>query len=203
MFNLFSKKVKKVKNKIEKLNCVILRRIINSNTFLLSTPKRKNEYFNGYIWDFIIVDVIYGLLNDVSFVAEIRAERYSELLGDLAGYQVYNLKKDGVSFNTKALISYKGVRKDLLVEMVKGIDIWSYDKILTLYGFDSQVISDSCSDAEIDSAVTEKFLIAIEPCNDGDDLLIKISNNIITTEQLSNKLAETLSMYGLSLEYQL
>jgi hypothetical protein len=193
-----SKKKQYVEKAIAILDCVVIKRGKEQNSFLLSPPKWISNYNNRYVWEFIVIDIIYSLLRGFSFATEIRFNQYSELLKDIKGYKTCNLKRDGNNL-TNIFYSNEGVKKDILVELKKGMDIWSYDGLVSFYGVNSK-ISDECI---LDTAILDASVLKIEPCNDGNALLIRISEKIITEQHLYKSLVDILSAYGISLESEL
>lgn len=195
MFSISGKKQHSEKAK-DGLEYVVIKRGTGQNSFMLCPPKWINNYFNGYIWDYAVVDVIYELLKGIPFAAEVRFEQYWELLSDIKGYQTLDMKKDSNDVYSKVIFSNGGVKKDILVEMMKGMDIWSYDGILKLYGVGSEISVGN----NLDAALLDNFKVTIEPCNDGSDLLIRIGERFITVQQFYEKLTDIFSIYGIRLE---
>jgi len=191
-----SKKKQQGEKATEGLEYVVIKRSNEQNSFLLSPPKWISNYYNRYVWEFALIDIIYGLLNGFPFAAEVRFDQYSELLSDIKGYKMCNLLRN-IDYTTKIFYSNEGVKKDILVELKKGMDIWSYDGLLSFYGFCSKISDEGSS---FDTKVLDTSIISIEPCNDGNALLIRINEYLVTVQQLSEKLNYILSSYGIQLE---
>lgn len=194
----FFKKKQHVDKEKDLLNCVVIRKGEEQNTFFVSPLKWISNYENSYVWDFILIDIIYNLLKSFPFATEVRFNQYSEILRDIEGYKICDLKRNG-DYLSNIFYSNEGVKKDILIELKRGMDIWSYDGLLSFYGLNSK-ISNYCI---IDSAILDASILKIEPCNDGNALLIKISEETINEQNLYKSLNDILSTYGFKLKSEL
>lgn len=113
----------------------------------------------------------------------------------LKGYCAFSLESDGNNA-TKIFYSNEGAKKDILVELKKGMDIWSYDGLLTFYGVNSIINNNLLMNRKL----LDTSILVIEPCNDGDALLFKIVEELLTEQQLIDKLSDILSAYNIKLE---
>lgn len=196
MFNRSKKK--QTDRAIEDLEYVVIKRGKENDVVLLSPPKWINKYRNGYIWEYIVVDTIYNLLKGFTSAVEIKFEQYSEQLNDIVGYKVYSLKRDSKS-TSKIFYSIGGVKKDIIIELKKGMDIWSYDGLLTFYVVETTI----CDESNLNKIISDHTVLTIEPCNDGNDLQFRFNKNFITDQQLTNKVEEVLEAYRIGLKREI
>ncbi|KYH30544.1 hypothetical protein CLTEP_25860 [Clostridium tepidiprofundi DSM 19306] len=133
-------------------------------------PKYEQKYENYYIWDFIQSDLIYELCKNKYVIIDISDDEFNSI------YDYYprlkSSKKD-MNYFAKDLISLECVNKEIILDFIKGTDIWDCTEIVSFYCYENSDFNDEILEFKNkDDLEKSNYLTKIFPT--GDSLGIAI-----------------------------
>ena len=206
LFDSFNLNKDKVQNSKERLKEIILENGNTNSCYYLGKYKLLKEYENPYVWKYIQVDIVYGLLcNGKSYIV-IDDERYSKIYSDYYDYDDFKefkiSKKDFVLNDTNReilLVYLDKINVDMIIDMIEGTSLWDYTGIVKIYGFINEMPESAYENMIQGNLNNDSFIVKIQPTGDGEGLEIMINEKRISIDTLNSIISKSLEKYSVKL----
>ncbi|MHB9131589.1 MAG: hypothetical protein ACYDBB_10945 [Armatimonadota bacterium] len=178
----------------ENLNIAIVEESHNDTlTYEIFLEELLKAYTNKYIWNYVLIDIIYNLLTGIEMYVAIKGKSFSDLYLDEA---VGPVESSFFDKTTETLIlHYEKVNAEIIVDTIVGTGIFSFDQVLEFAGYQQyHSATDWATLVNHDDRV-----IAVCPQNDGEGLGIRVNENLTDKTLVLKKIQAACSKYGVTL----